>query len=33
MLDGLDPVIFGVAADGPPEPGELVAVFYLVHWT
>ena len=30
---GLDPVVFGaVAADGPPQPGELVALFYLVHW-
>lgn len=31
---GLDPAILGaVAADSPPKPGELCAVFYLVHWT
>ena len=31
---GLDPVVFGaVAADGPPKPGELVAVFHLVQWS
>ena len=33
LLDGLDPVVFGVAAaKGDPEPGELVALFYLAHW-
>jgi hypothetical protein len=34
VRQGLDPAIFGaVAADSPPKSGELVAVFYLVHWT
>ena len=29
-----DPVVFGVAAaKGNPKPGELVALFYLTHWT
>lgn len=30
----LDPVVFGVAAArDDPRPGELVALFYLAHWT